>query len=730
MFPRAESLVAKGLLPGFALSASMLFAQAPSGEVPGPGDTPAETDDEIIIQADAVDPAVLRRGRTGATTVIELGGLRNRYATVADVLERESSIRVNRYGGRGAYATVSLRGSNPNQVNIFIDGIPLTNAVAGEVNLADLNPDAFERIEIYRSGDFPGSAIGGSINLVSRSDGGGDGPRAGVRLRSIFGSFRTFGLGADVFGSAFGGSGNDDANGGAGAADSGAIELDPGLRYSVTARGETSDQNYRFRNDNGTPVINESDDFDDRRKNAQYKNYFLTMNLGYDWGRTRFGLLNDSVFRRNGVPGPTPAQSEKPQRRFLRNTTGLSSDTKGLGFDWLRLQTRAYYTEARERFQDPRAEFSSAQPNSRSRLQQYGLHLEPTLYLLDYYQTLRIYLAAERETFRQDRRDRFDQFIRQIPTKFRSHYTARLEDEIAFWNERIVITPAIESQRYVDRFNDTDANFFDLSQGFNQRHRSVTEYTNYRVGGRFVPYRGDVFEAYLKAGADSGRRVPLFLELFGEQGSIIGNPDLQPERSESVEAGPGVKVDHEYGRGSLEIIAFRRIVRDLILFVPNSQFTLRPENVDAADIRGVELSAQLDLLDMFKGDVSYTYQAAINQSDVQFLRGRYLPLRPLHEMTAALSYYNDSIEVGGEAAYVGAVFRDRTNEPTAYVGPRWLFHLFASWNIFEERSDDGRINEKLSVGLELRNVFNERVVDIAGFPLPGRAIYGVLSYQF
>ncbi|MEQ9364539.1 MAG: TonB-dependent receptor plug domain-containing protein, partial [Leptospirales bacterium] len=598
-----------------------------------------------------------------------------------------------------AYATLAVRGSNPNQVNFFIDGIPLTNAASGEVNLSDLNLNAFDRIEVYRSGNYPGSAIGGSVNLVSREAPG----ERGAEIRSTFGSFGTFGVGADVYGGET-------------------------LRYTVSAKGETSNQDFKFRNDNGTPVINNFDDFDDTRKNAWYKDYFLTLRLGFPVGDTRIGILNDSVFRRNGVPGPTPAQSEKTERRFFRNTTGLSSDTKGLGFEWLQLETRAYYTELRERFLDPRREFASNQPNSRARLQQYGAHLEPTLHLLDYYQTLRLYLAAERETYGQERRDRFDQFIVNVPGKFRSQYTGRLEDEIEFFDERVVITPAVEAKRYVDRFNEPENNR--LNENLGQGHRSTLEYSNYRVGALVVPYRCEIIEAYLKAGADSGRRAPLFLELFGEQGSIVGNSDLRPERSENVEGGPGMRLRYAEHTAELEVIAYRRIVEDMILFVPNSQFTLRPENVDAADIRGLEFSARLDLFSHIRANISYTYQSAINQSDVSFLRGRYLPLRPLHEFAGVLSYYSDRFEVGGEGVFVGASFRDRTNEPTAFVGSRWIFHLFANYTIFQDCAEGKCGSQKLEAGLEIRNLMDERVTDVSGFPLPGRAVYGVLSYRF
>ncbi len=164
----------------------------------------------------------------------------------------------------------------------------------------------------------------------------------------------------------------------------------------------------------------------------------------------------------------------------------------------------------------------------------------------------------------------------------------------------------------------------------------------------------------------------------------------------------------------------------MILFVPNSQFTLRPENVDAARIRGAELSGRVQAFDAVKVFGNYTYQRAINDSDVESLRGKYLPLRPLHEFSGGLALYNDHWESGIEGIYVGAVFRDRTNELPGWVAPRWLYNYYIRWSLYGSHDKD----RELLVGLEIKNIQNRRVTDIVGYPLPGRAAYVTLSYKF
>ncbi|MCX7997716.1 MAG: TonB-dependent receptor plug domain-containing protein, partial [Leptospiraceae bacterium] len=113
----------------------------------------------------------VKKDPSGFTDVIKLEKAQTRYSSIDEVLEREAGLRVRRYGGLGSYSTLSIRGSNANQVRFFIDGVPINNTMGGEINLADLPFENLEEIEIYKSGTasgFSGSAIGGVVNLVTK----------------------------------------------------------------------------------------------------------------------------------------------------------------------------------------------------------------------------------------------------------------------------------------------------------------------------------------------------------------------------------------------------------------------------------------------------------------------------------------------------------------------------------------------------------------------------------
>ena len=67
-----------------------------------------------------------------------------------------------------------LRGSNPDQVRIYVDGVPLNIAAGGGVDISTLPIGDVERVEVYRGSSplaFGESALGGIISITTRTPG-------------------------------------------------------------------------------------------------------------------------------------------------------------------------------------------------------------------------------------------------------------------------------------------------------------------------------------------------------------------------------------------------------------------------------------------------------------------------------------------------------------------------------------------------------------------------------
>jgi iron complex outermembrane receptor protein len=222
-------------------------------------------------------------------------------------------------------------------------------------------------------------------------------------------------------------------------------------------------------------------------------------------------------------------------------------------------------------------------------------------------------------------------------------------------------------------------------------------------------------------------RIPTFLELFGERGSIVGNTKLKPEQSRSGDFGFFLNAKpNEAWKIESEISFFQKRIYDMILFLPNSQFTLRPENVDEALIRGIDTSQKIVWNKGLKLNLNYTYQDAKNVSDSPTLNGKYLPLRSKSQVSSLLSYFGNWGEVGFEYQFIGANFRDRTNEYLGYLPARQFVNFYLNYIPYKNIETGNEFN----IGFEIRNLTNTRVEDLVGYPLPGRSYYLTGSYRF
>ena len=100
-------------------------------------------------------------------------------ADVGSLVESAAGTNVQRLGGIGDFAAVSIRGASLRQVEVFIDGVPLNPDGADVVNLSELPLGAFQRIEVWRGKPW----ISPTSSWV-RARAGSEGSRPASRKRS------------------------------------------------------------------------------------------------------------------------------------------------------------------------------------------------------------------------------------------------------------------------------------------------------------------------------------------------------------------------------------------------------------------------------------------------------------------------------------------------------------------------------------------------------------------
>ena len=228
----------------------------------------------------------------------------------------------------------------------------------------------------------------------------------------------------------------------------------------------------------------------------------------------------------------------------------------------------------------------------------------------------------------------------------------------------------------------------------------------------------------LKGGYSRGFKAPMLKQIspdyrFDGPHSFIGNPDVQPERSDNLELSLGYSEDLYWWRAT----AYRNTVEQLIDSVC-IEFCSRPlrrlyryENVDDVRIRGAELEAGVQLAYDLKLTGNYAYNDVRDKSD-----GRRLAERPLQTGNVRLGWLSPERKWQSELRYeyVG-------NQLTAGNVPLQQ-PSYGLWNASLRHNFSDKIN--LQLGVE--NLLDHRVEDsgIYNYRERGRYVYAMLGVGF
>lgn len=209
----------------------------------------------------------------------------------------------------------------------------------------------------------------------------------------------------------------------------------------------------------------------------------------------------------------------------------------------------------------------------------------------------------------------------------------------------------------------------------------------------------------LSASYGTAFKAPTFNDLYYP---FFGNPNLDPETSESAEIG----VSGDFSAGSWSLNLYRTHIDDLIAFDATVQ---RPANIDQARIRGLEavVSAHLAGWDV---EANLTWLDPVNRSDGAN-NGNLLPRRP--EQTFQLDLDSDfgDIRAGSSLFVAGRSYDDLANR--IGLGAYALVDLRAEYDF----------NESLRVQAKIENLLDQDYETAAYYNQPGRGFYLTLRYE-
>jgi vitamin B12 transporter len=130
--------------------------------------------DPVVVTATTVDTPSEQVGV--ALSVVTGEDIKTyHYPTLDDAFRNIPGVSVHKSGGYGKLSTMTIRGANPNQVLILVDGVRVSSPTLGQTDLSDISPDLIERIEVIRGGQstlYGADAIGGVVNIITKKGAG------------------------------------------------------------------------------------------------------------------------------------------------------------------------------------------------------------------------------------------------------------------------------------------------------------------------------------------------------------------------------------------------------------------------------------------------------------------------------------------------------------------------------------------------------------------------------
>jgi iron complex outermembrane receptor protein len=629
---------------------------------------PVRTLAPIEVAAERVRLDARRRMPAGAVSEVAAGANNRALETAGELLQSTVGARVVTYGGLGAFSTLSLRGAAPGQVSVFLDGVPLTSAAHGVVNLADLPLSAVDRLEVYRGSaplGFGAATPGGAVNLVST-----DAPQVRT-LRLAAGSFGTV-TGTGTLGGT-----------------RGAFALLANAGY------EGSNGNYRYWTDNDTP-FNLDDDHAALRINNRYDASHALTRLAWRPDALLHATLRAEGFHKaQGIPGRGAGQAPNPRLTLDRSLVALEAG-RAPAAGWPGLTLRAHAQGERSMFRDSTGELHLGRQDGTSHVNDRGAGTE-----LSTPAAWRWVTAAAGAELREESARPLPPTLgqRNPAGSRRTTRSAQVTLQLHAPGERLVLQAGRRWDRQRDRVRAT------LVGGVAYADEAGRTLNAPQLGARArLPFGLEPRASWSRAS-----RAPEFSELFGDQAVVAANPKLLPERGENWDAGLAWGASGRVGSAGLEYAHFASHVRDLIGWQPAPARTVRATNYSRVEIAGDELSghAAWRMLAV-SGSATWTDARQTDPAVIYF--GRRLPLRPGRQAAARFDARLGAWRLSADLLDLGEDFLDPINFQR--LAPRTLVGVAISRAIAAAR-----------LTLECKNLGDARVSDLAGYPIPGRSLF-------
>jgi len=632
-----------------------------------------ESNEPVQLEAVQLESSVLENFDLSSlpqiSTRIEIERNQVKFESLETLLERENGLQVRRFGDQGSSSSLSIRGSSAQQVDLYLDGIPLQNSSAIGIDLSSLSAESLGSIDVFRSfapGELGSAPMGGTVQLNTR-----DIAQKNTSLKAAVGSWglQQFSLKTELPKNQHGWFLNWD---------------------HMKSKGD-----YSFYDDNFT-----SDDESDDVKKTRINNDATQEHFFAKWqyrAKGRLSWLLDFVEKNKGIAGSEHFQSSDTRIESRQWISGLNYHIEN---NYGKISTGLYAQHYLDEYRDltgPSGQIGVGRQDQENQRLELGANSDWSRSIKQHYLQADYRIQRERYTPKDN--------LNSIALSKSNRTLQVLNFGDSYYGfDWMSLHPQVQ--------------FHFINNSFSATSQSDYEQVTTWQMGALVPLQSDLI---LKLNAGTGIRLPKFSELFGDRGIVQGKSDLKQEESTTYDFGfnwkPLWKFE-QWHSPSFDISAYQSERKQLIQFVFNSQGVGRAENIANAEVKGLDLSQSLEYSNWFRFKQDFSWiDSKITESNFSTDLGKQVPGLYAFSYFATAIFSLRQFDLNVDYQILNDMYYDKTNLLKA-ADPK-LLHLGLSYNY-----------KNWKTHLQLNNLLDEQVENYNGWPLPGRGGQVSFSYHF
>ncbi|MBT4483273.1 MAG: hypothetical protein HOC71_06310, partial [Candidatus Latescibacteria bacterium] len=479
-------------------------------------------------------------------------------------------------------------------------------------------------------------------------------------------------------------------------------------RFLITLDYASSDNDFKYRSDNGT-LYNNKDDYWALRNNDEYRSSNLLGKYHRVFGN---GMLlevsNHVLSNKKNLPGQDHKRYSYATFETLKNLLQGKVTAKPFLHNVLEVQPTFYHIYNHERYKDLKGTVGWGIQDNIYKTNTSNL-LIPLTVKFRKFAVFNITPSAQHESFKPE-----SNLQETVPLSCNREQLGITGD--AFFkttDERLTVTANIRRNRYF-------SSFAGQPSGLNRDtpKPQFHHLTNTRCGVKVRVVKN----IYFQGNYGDITRVPSLYELFGDRGWTLSNPDLKPEKIYRWDAGfrSGLLKAGWLINGALECAYFENRFRNLIQWYITDVGIISPGNVGGSYVKGTEIIWNGTILRHFTCKGNWTFQKSkVTGEKRKYYREKQLPNRPKDYGTVKVEYPIKKVSLFWILDRKNSYYLDRANQEHKRYPGRSL-HDFGIAVSF--------INSKTVLTLQGKNITDVHTFDIQGMPKPGRSYMLTVRY--